>query len=110
MYALRLPEDPANSLAISWNQLGNGVLFLNQEALTQEILPRHFKHRSLASFVRQLNLYGFRKVENTLEYWHANLDKSHPELAGQIRRAARDKKSRKVDKTLNNTNEIASHK
>lgn len=45
-------------------QNGHGFLVLDEQRFCKEILPKYFKHNNMASFVRQLNMYGFRKVLN----------------------------------------------
>ncbi|XP_063773312.1 heat shock factor protein 2-like isoform X2 [Pseudophryne corroboree] len=57
-----LVEDPRNSNYICWSQDGNSFIVLDEGRFAKEILPKHFKHNNMASFVRQLNWYGFHKV------------------------------------------------
>ncbi|XP_042652022.1 heat shock factor protein 2 isoform X2 [Tyto alba] len=54
-------EASSNQL-ITWSQNGQSFLVLDEQRFAKEILPKYFKHNNMASFVRQLNMYGFHKV------------------------------------------------
>lgn len=49
---------------ISWTSSGDSFNIKNISKFTDEILPQYFKHRNFSSFIRQLNMYGFRKTRH----------------------------------------------
>ncbi|XP_046906620.1 heat shock factor protein 1 isoform X3 [Hypomesus transpacificus] len=57
-----LVEDPDADPLICWSPNGNSFHVFDQGRFSKEVLPKFFKHNNMASFVRQLNMYGFRKV------------------------------------------------
>ncbi|XP_062900746.1 heat shock factor protein 1 isoform X5 [Mobula hypostoma] len=59
-----LIEDPDTNEFICWSASGNSFHVFDQGRFAKEVLPKYFKHNNMASFVRQLNMYGFRKVVN----------------------------------------------
>ncbi|KAJ8660990.1 hypothetical protein O0I10_003212 [Lichtheimia ornata] len=63
-------EDSEIQHLISWS--GNGELFrvYNPTTFSRNVLPQYFKHNNWQSFVRQLNMYGFNKVNDMI---HSNL-------------------------------------
>jgi heat shock transcription factor 1 len=84
---------------ISWSECGKNVIIHDYPNFSKEILPRYFKHNNFNSFVRQLNLYGFRKVSHLeqgvlskvqvnepIEFWHPNFRRGHPELLSLVQR------------------------
>ncbi len=54
----KLYEMTNNEACINWTEDGLGFYITNLDEFTRNVLPSYFKHNNLASFVRQLNLYG----------------------------------------------------
>ncbi|KAJ3182846.1 hypothetical protein HDU85_002449 [Gaertneriomyces sp. JEL0708] len=83
---------------ISWNYSGTSFIVCNVLQFSREVLPKHFKHNNFSSFVRQLNMYGFHKVnksprgsrtlaENQVwEFSHAKFLRDRPHLCDEIKR------------------------
>nr|QPA35680.1 heat shock factor 1 [Eleginops maclovinus] len=57
-----LVEDPDTDPLICWSLSGTSFHVFDQGRFSKEVLPKFFKHNNMASFIRQLNMYGFRKV------------------------------------------------
>ncbi|XP_022687287.1 heat shock factor protein-like isoform X2 [Varroa jacobsoni] len=60
----RLVEDSKYDELISWSSTGQSFIIHNQNRFAKDVLPNFFKHNNMASFIRQLNMYGFRKMVN----------------------------------------------
>ncbi|CAO1623366.1 unnamed protein product [Sympodiomycopsis kandeliae] len=58
-------EDDATGNMITWGPSGDVFSVANPSEFSRVILPSWFKHANWQSFVRQLNMYGFHKVNHT---------------------------------------------
>ena len=108
-----LVNNPANR-AICWDSSGE-VIIIDQQLFEKQILSPGsiasdnadaFKTTNFSSFVRQLNLYGFRKAgpANTAptnvitgthhHFFNLNFKRNHPELLVNLRRLTVDNKAK----------------
>lgn len=93
-----LVEDPETDPLICWSPEGTSFHVFDQGCFAKEVLPKYFKHNNMASFVRQLNMYGFRKVvhieqggllkpeKDDTEFQHPYFIRGHEHLLENIKR------------------------
>ncbi|XP_033754911.1 heat shock factor protein-like isoform X2 [Pecten maximus] len=91
-----LVENPTCDDLICWDQTGNSFHVYDQARFSKEILPLYFKHSNIASFIRQLNMYGFRKVvhidtglkteKDDVEFQHSFFIRGQEHLLENIKR------------------------
>ena len=85
----QVPEDEA---IVTWCENGLAFILRDLNRFCEEVQPAHFCHNKWASFIRQLNLYGFRRItqgQSSGAYWHKFFQKGEPHLLRGIKRSRR---------------------
>ncbi|KAG6909803.1 hypothetical protein DXG01_015296 [Tephrocybe rancida] len=93
-------NDAKSAHYIAWTELGTSFVVSNVGEFSRSILGSHFKHNNFSSFVRQLNMYGFHKINRTpraqrtstdaqtWEFSHHKFLRGRPDLLDEIKRKA----------------------
>ena len=78
-------EDPR---VICWIRDGYAFKVVDYEKFSEVVLPKYYRHCKFESFQRQLNLYGFKRIQGQEDeggYHHPNCIKGRKDLAAHIR-------------------------
>ncbi|XP_008420584.1 heat shock factor protein 1 [Poecilia reticulata] len=113
-----LVEDPETDPLICWSPSGTSFHVFDQCRFSKEVLPKFFKHNNMASFIRQLNMYGFRKVvhieqgglvkpeKDDTEFQHPFFVKGQEHLLEHIKRKVTNVSSVRQEEMKISTDEV----
>ena len=93
---------------IHWSSDGKSVIISDPNGLTKKVLPQYYNHHNFASFVRQLNMYNFRKIRSEQKSGEQKYTHSEFQEWKTMKEIQAIRKKIKKDEEKNNSNKIKS--
>uniref|UniRef100_A0A6U3AU80 HSF-type DNA-binding domain-containing protein n=1 Tax=Lotharella globosa TaxID=91324 RepID=A0A6U3AU80_9EUKA len=88
-------DDPRTDHIVCWADDGNGFVVKNSDDFCSKILPTYFRTKRFRSFVRNLNMYGFRSrkqaQEGVYRFKHPQFRRHKKSLLSKIRKKTTQK-------------------
>eukprot|EP00051_Salpingoeca_urceolata_P007370 m.97087 g.97087 ORF g.97087 m.97087 type:complete len:322 (+) comp15211_c0_seq1:700-1665(+) len=115
LYAITHGDEDLLRSVVNWSEDGTTFWVSDLDKFCKHVLPRFFSHNNYASFVRQLNLYGFRRATESKgkaipgqpsveRFIHPKFIRGRHDLLSQItrksqakRKSDQDSRKRKAD-------------
>ena len=106
-------DEDRNTDLIRWSDKGDSFIVIDEDEFAKTLIPELFKHNNYASFVRQLNMYGFhkrvglsdnsmkaseRKNKSPSEYYNPYFRRGHPNLLWLINKPKANNSKKKIKK------------
>ena len=76
---------------VGWTDNERGFKIRDVDRFRDTVLPRYYRHTKLASFQRQLNLYGFKKLSHGPDmgaYFHPLFTRGSSDALREVKRSA----------------------
>ena len=67
MKLYRILSNPKFHNIITWQPHGRSWRVLKPKLFEKEVLPLYFRHRNYSSFMRQVNGWGFRRIQKGID-------------------------------------------
>jgi hypothetical protein len=86
-------EENKYSQYVSWSDDGSALIIKNPTEFAEKVLPLYFKHGNFSSFIRQLNMYKFKKSKNVYcdhIYTHKMFQRGRIDLLRNVQRKTAD--------------------
>jgi len=88
----KILSEPENAEYITWLPHGRSWRVLKPKAFEEKVIPKYFRHAKYASFMRQVNGWGYKRMTQGPDhnsYYHELFLRGMPQLCHKMRRPSK---------------------